>query len=127
MPGQARRGFWRHAHRVLTPGQGALPQRLDGGGQRVGLGAFTEQRGQLGQRDTATIGAQHEQRIQHGQGQEVEPVGRGLHRLTGLGPGGQCRDGPRGWLGQIGAQLQQPDELIVGQLGQPRAQRHDGS
>ena len=39
------------------------------------------------------------------------------------GPRGQRRDAARRRLGEVGPQLQQPDQPLVGQLGQPGAQR----
>ena len=114
--------------RVVAPDQRARPQIVERRRPASScVGPVADQRRQLGQRYAAAVGLQHQQRVEHRQVQEVQAVGGGLDRLPGLRPGGQRGDGPGRRLGEIRAQLEQADELIVGQLGQPGAQRHDGS
>jgi hypothetical protein len=72
------------------------------------------------------VGVQHQQGVQHRQVQEVQGVGGGLDRLPGLGPGRQRGDGPGRRLGQVGPAFEQPDQALVGQVGQPDAERHAG-
>ena len=66
---------------------------------------------------------QHQQRVQHRERQKVEVVAGGLDRLTRLRPGCQRSDAAGRWLGEVGPQLQQPDQPVVGQVGQPGTQR----
>ena len=44
--------------------------------------------------------------------------------LARLGARGQRRDAARGRLGEIGPKLEQPDQPIVGKVGQPGAEGH---
>ena len=85
--------------------------------------AVADQRDQLGQRHGGGLGVQHQQGVEHREPQKVQLVGGGLDRLAGLRARRQRRDAA-GWrLGQVGPQLQQPDQPLVGQVGQPGAQR----
>jgi hypothetical protein len=122
IPGQARRGLGGDPHRRVAPDQRALPQVVHGGGDGVLARLVPDQRQQFGQRHGRGVRMQHEQRVDHRQPQEVESVGGGLDRLPGLRAGRQRRD--RAWrrLGQVGPQLQQPDQPLVVKLGQPGAE-----
>ena len=123
IPGQAGRRLGRHPHRRVAPHQRALTKVVDGGVDRGLGGPVADQLQQLGQRHGGGVGVQHQQRVEHRQMEEVEVIGGGLDRLPGLSPRRQRRDGARRGLGQVGPQLQQPDQPLVVQLGQPGAQR----
>ena len=69
------------------------------------------------------VGVQYQQRVKHRQVQEVQLVGGGLHRLAGRGPRGQGRDAARRRLGEVRPELQQADQPLIGQLGEPGTQR----
>ena len=119
MPRQRRGGVGGHPHRGLAPGQGALLEVVERGDHVRFGSAVADQRQQLGRRHRCRIGLQHQQRVEHGQPQEVEVVGGGLDRLTGLSARGQRGDAA-GWrLGEVWPQLQQPDQPLVGQVGKP--------
>ena len=108
---------------VVAPGQGALPQVIQGS-DHVGLGrTVADQRQQLGVGTGVGVGLQDQQRIEHRQPQVVELVGGGLDRLTGLSARGQRGDAARWGLGEVRPQLQQPDQPLVRQVGQPGPQR----
>ncbi len=123
VPRQRRAGIGGHPHRGLAPGQGALLeviQRAD----HVGFGgAVADQRQQLGRRHRCRIGLQHQQRVEHGQPQEVEVVGGGFDRLPGLSARGERGDAARWRLGEVRPQLEQPDQPLVRQVGKPGPQR----
>ncbi len=96
---------------------------VDRGGDGVLGGPLADQLQQLGQWDGGGVGVQHQQRVEHRQPQEVEVVGGGLDRLACLRAGRQRRDRARRGLGEVGPQLQQPDQPLVVKVGQPGAQR----
>ena len=123
VPRQRRAGVGGHPDRGVAPDQGALPQIVQRA-DHVGLGsAVADQRQQLRRRHRRGIGLQHQQRVEHRQPQEVELVGGGLDRLAGLGARGQRSDAAGRRLGEVWPQLQQSDQPLVGQVGQPGPQR----
>ena len=63
------------------------------------------------------VGAQHQQGVENPQMQKIELVGSGLDRLPGGRPRRQGGGAPGCRLGQVGAQFQQADQLVVGQRG----------
>ena len=70
------------------------------------------------------VGVQHQQGVEHRELQKVQVIGGSLDRLARLRPRCQRRDGARRGLGQVGPQLQQPDQPLVAEFGQPGAQRN---
>ena len=108
---------------VVAPHQRALTKFVDGRRDR-GLGAASPTSSSSLVSGTAVgVGMQDQQRVEHRQMQEVQVIGGGLDRLAGLRPGRQRRDGARRGLCQVGPQLQQPDQPLIVQFGQPGAQR----
>ena len=123
MPRQRRAGVRSDPHRILAPGECALSEVIDRG-EHVRLGsAVTDQRQQLVGRHRRGVGLQHQQRVKHGKPQVVELVGGSLDRLTRLSARRQRGDTAGRWLGQVRAQLQQPDQPSVWQVGKPGPQR----
>ena len=112
-------------HRASSPHTSARSRRSSSGrGHRVLVGAARRSAATSLASGTAVgVGVQHQQRVEHRQPQEVQLVGGGLDRLAGLRARGQRRDAARRRLGEVGPQLQQPDQPVVGQVGQPGAQR----
>jgi hypothetical protein len=123
IPGQARDRLGDDPHRGVAPHQRSLAQIVDGGGDGLLARPAIDQFEQLGERDRAGVGMEHEQRVEHREPKEIELVGRGLDGLARLRAGGQRRDGARRRLGEVGPRLQQPDQPLVVKLGQPGAQR----
>ncbi len=79
--------------RVASPHTSARSRRSSTAAVTVSsLGPLADQRQQLGQRDRSGVRVQDEQRVEHRQPQEVEPIGGRLDRLTGLRAGRQRRD-----------------------------------
>ena len=124
IPGQARRGLGGHPHLGVAPHQ----RRARAGRRRRRSTASSPARSPIRAVSLVSgtgvgLGMQHQQRVEHRQPQKVQVVGGGLDRLPGLRAGRQRRDAARGRLGQVGPQLQQPDQPLVRQIGQPGAQR----
>ena len=123
MPGQSRGRLGGHPHGGVAPHQRPARRSSTAATSCFSAPRSPIEREQLGQRHGRGLGVQHQQRVEHRRAEEVEVVGRSLDRLPGLRPGGQRGDRPGRRLGQVRPQLQQSDEPIVGQLGQPGAQR----
>jgi hypothetical protein len=123
-PGQAGRGLGGHPHRIVAPHQRALTQVVDGRGDRRLAARAADQLQQLGQRYRGRIGMQDQQPVDHREVKKVQVIGGRLDRLPCLSPRRQRRDGPRRGLCQVGPQLEQPNQLLIAEFGQPGAERH---
>ena len=67
---------------------------------------------------------QDQKRVDHREMKEVQVIGGSFDRLPCLRPRRERRDGPRRGLCQVGPQLQQPDQPLIAEFGQPGAQRN---
>jgi hypothetical protein len=117
VPGQAGRGLCGHPDLGIAPHKRPLAEVVDRCADRLLADPVGEQRGQLGQRDRRRLRMQCQQRVEHRQPQEIQPVGGGLDGLPGLRAGRQRRDTSRRRLGQVGPQFKQPDQPLVRQIG----------
>ena len=123
MPGQAGAGIGGHPQLDVTPDQGAFFEVIERV-EHLGFGRpIADQREQLGDGHRRGVRVQHQQRVDHREPQEVQLVGGGFQRLASLRAGGKRGDAARWWLGKVGPQLQQTDQPLVGQVGQPGPQR----
>ena len=117
IPGQAGRCLGRHPHRRIAPHQRALTKVVDG--RRHTRSRRPRRRPAPSAWTTAPavgVGVQDQQRVDHRESQEVQVIGGSLDRLPCLRPRRQRRDGARRGLGQVGPQLQQPDQPLVGRV-----------
>ena len=124
IPGQHRRRLRDHPHRVGAPHQPAGAQLVERRGDDLLVGAPSQQLEQRAGRHGDGGGLQRQQRVQHGELQKIEIVGRGLDRLPGLGAGRQRGQGRRRRLREVGPDAEQLHQLRVRHVGQPGAQRH---
>ncbi len=125
VPGQARGGLGDHPdRRGVAPRQRPVAQVVQGGVDGVLGGPIADERDELADGDRRGVGLQHQQRVEHRQMQKVQVIGGGLDRLARLRARRERRNAARRRLGEVRSPLQQPDQPLVGRVGQPDAQRH---
>ena len=105
--------------RIVAPHQRTLTQIVEGAGDLCA----GQHCGQVTDGDGVVTRACLQQGVEHREPQEIQIVGGDFDRLAGYRPSGQRRHAPRGGLGQVRPALQQADQLFVGKVGQPCAER----
>jgi hypothetical protein len=103
MPRQPGGGLGHHPHRGVSPYQATLGQLVERGRHHGFGGTVGDQREQLGDRYGSRVGVQDQQRVEDRERDEVQVVGGGLDRLTGLRSHCQRGDAARRRLREVGS------------------------
>jgi hypothetical protein len=108
-----------HGELLGPPGEREPQQGVERGADpfRIGVGPDDGQYLGLGHR--LVVGVGHHERVEHGEGERVQPLGRSADRRPGAGPRREHRGIRRWGRGEVGARLEQIRQSLVVLGAQP--------